>query len=214
MNATFYTADPHAGHPLVMGLRGYHSLDEYHLALQLRWNAVVSPEDDVWVNGDAALGDRERTLRFFDRLHGTKHLVSGNHDHCWGAYKNSWTHQALYLRHFASVQDFAVHRFGGRQVLLSHFPYAGDHTAEDRYSQFRLRSEGTWLLHGHTHSPERQTSAREIHVGLDAWDLAPASQDAILAIMAAQEVKESSHASDPRPPLKSPVPPAPRHRAQ
>lgn len=214
MNATFYTADLHAGHLLVMELRGYHSFDEYHLALQSRWNAVVSPVDDVWVNGDAALGNREQTLRVFDRLHGTKHLISGNHDHCWGGYKNSWICQSLYLRHFASVQDFAVHRFGGHRVLLSHFPYAGGHTAEDRYSQFRLRNEGAWLLHGHTHSAEQQTSAREIHVGLDAWNLAPVSQDTILAIIQAQEAKEFSHASDTRPTVQSAVPSSPRHRAQ
>ena len=44
-----------------------------------------------------------------------------------------------------------------------------DHTDPPRYMQWRLPDMGHFLLHGHTHSTEKRTSAREIHVGWDAW---------------------------------------------
>jgi calcineurin-like phosphoesterase family protein len=67
-------------------------------------------------------------------------------------------------------------RRAGRQVLLSHFPYegGGDHTETERFTQYRLRGEGLWLLHGHTHWQHIQVhDRRQLHVGLDAWELHP-----------------------------------------
>ena len=43
-----------------------------------RWNAVVSPEDEVWHLGDFGGDGREAEL--LSRLNGTKYLVKGNHD--------------------------------------------------------------------------------------------------------------------------------------
>lgn len=75
-----------------------------------------------------------------------------------------------YFPTFASVQQSARRRIRGREVLLSHFPYQGDHSAEDRHTQWRLRNEGLPLLHGHTHSNlVRLNQDNVIHVGWDAW---------------------------------------------
>ena len=91
--------------------------------------------------------------------------------------------QRTYLEVFDSVQPFARHVIGPAEVLLSHFPYAGDHTEQDRHAQYRLRDEGRWLLHGHTHANNRHHSPRQIHVGLDGWDLRPVDEAAILALI-------------------------------
>src|SRR5690606_8522532 len=68
-------------------------------------------------------------------------------------------------------------KLAGRDFLLSHFPYQGDHTDEPRYRQWRLPNLGEALLHGHTHRADQgvhqETFALEGHVGLDAWDLTP-----------------------------------------
>jgi calcineurin-like phosphoesterase family protein len=44
-------------------------------------------------------------------------------------------------------------------------------------------SEGSGGRQGHTHQPER-IRGREIHVGLDAWDLAPVNEGAIGKLIA------------------------------
>lgn len=54
--------------------------------------------------------------------------------------------------------------------------------AREDAKQYRLRDEGRWLLHGHTHQPER-IRGREIHVGLDAWDLAPVNEGTIAKLI-------------------------------
>ena len=48
-----------------------------------------------------------------------------------------------------------------------------DHTDAPRFAQYRLPDEGRWLLHGHTHIADQRIHGRQIHVGLDAWDLRP-----------------------------------------
>lgn len=59
-------------------------------------------------------------------------------------------------------------RIADQVVLLSHFPYGNRDRGAPRYLQYRLPDLGEWLLHGHTHSNERQLG-KEIHVGWDAW---------------------------------------------
>ena len=69
--------------------------------------------------------------------------------------------------------------YNGHAWLMSHYPYDGDHMAEARYDQFRLRDLGRSLFHGHTHSNERLSFSNkgtpQVNVGLDAWDLKPVS---------------------------------------
>jgi calcineurin-like phosphoesterase family protein len=85
------------------------------------------------------------------------------------------------------VQPFARRKVNGVNVLLSHFPYAADR-GPARYMQYRLRDEGEWLLHGHTHGKERFHDQREIHIGVDAWDLRPVPVEDIAKIIS--EVQE------------------------
>ena len=100
----------------------------------------------------------------------------------WPGHRDSRKHQRRWLEVFESVQAFAKIRLDGTTVLLSHMPYlgAGDHTLEERHTQFRLHDEGGWLIHGHTHQPERHDGKRSAHAGMDAWGLRPASEGEIL----------------------------------
>ena len=58
-------------------------------------------------------------------------------------------------------------------MLLSHFPYDGDHTTTDREQQYRLRDLGLPIVHGHTHAAKIVTRSQEgtlqVHVGWDTW---------------------------------------------
>jgi calcineurin-like phosphoesterase family protein len=193
MSVTWFTSDLHFRHNKVAELRGFtHPGDgtkawpdslAHDEEVIKRWNARVRPIDHVWVLGDVAMGSMTETFQLVDRLHGVKHLVTGNHDAPWPGHRDSRKIQKRWLEHFESVQAFAKIRLAGEEVLLSHFPYDGDHTDNDRATQFRLRDEGKWLLHGHLHVNSRVTGPRSIHVGLDAWGLAPARDSEVVCEM-------------------------------
>jgi calcineurin-like phosphoesterase family protein len=165
----WFTSDLHIGHRLVAGHRGFADVEEHDAAILGWWNDNVGEEDHVWVLGDLAVSSPKRALFKMHGLPGIKHLVAGNHDACHPMHRDAHKHQRAYLDAFASVQPFARRRVNGTEILLSHFPYSTDR-GEARYTQYRLRDEGAWLMHGHTHGTER-VHGREIHVGLDAWGL-------------------------------------------
>lgn len=180
----WFTSDLHFGHRLVADKRGFASTEEHDATLAAAWSADVRPTDHVWVLGDLAVSSPIRALEIIADLPGIKHLVAGNHDKCHPMHRDSHNWQGRYLASFASVQSFARRKIDGEDVLLSHFPYEVDRE-EPRHVQYRLRNHGEWLLHGHLHAPERRTSEREIHVGVDAWGLGPVSLDQVRREMAA-----------------------------
>lgn len=192
----FFSSDSHFRHQMVAGIRGFADRDEHDEAVIAAWNKTVRPGDMVWHLGDVGLGGETEILERVTRLNGVKHLVTGNHDPVWPGHRDSRKHQRRWFDVFESVQAFAKARIDGRTVLLSHLPYLGqgDHTAEERHTQFRLHDEGAWLLHGHTHSKERLDGPRSVHVGLDAWDLRPVSEGDIAALIRDAEDKATEAA--------------------
>lgn len=188
----WFTADLHIGHRLVAGLRGFEDDPARHDAELARgWDARVAGTDVVWLLGDISGGGRgsqQRALAWLAARPGTKHLIGGNHDSVHPMHEDA--HKALpaYLGVFASVQQSARRKLAGRQLLLSHFPYldatdSGEGRAARRFDQWRLPDCGAWLLHGHTHGTARRSGPRSIHVGLDAWGLAPVAIDEIVQIL-------------------------------
>lgn len=179
----WYASDLHLGHSRVASLRNFASPDDHDAHLIRNWNRYVEPGDIVWVLGDVTLSASH--LHKVAALNGTKHLITGNHDAVFPHHRDSHKHQREWLRYFESVQSFARRRADDVEFLMSHFPYSGDR-GEERYVQYRLRDEGALLLHGHLHSPfARQPDAypRQVHVGLDAWGMAPAEEHSVLALL-------------------------------
>lgn len=179
---TWFTSDLHLGHERVAQLRGFSDVETHDAAILDNWISAVDPIDIVWMLGDLCLGNPEPAINALLGLPGRKHLISGNHDKCHGLHKDAHKWQPRYLAAFDSVQTFARRNINGEDVLLSHFPYRMDHTPEPRYGQWRLRDEGAWILHGHTHGRTRRVG-REIHVGTDAWDFTPVSLSTIAMLM-------------------------------
>lgn len=195
MATVFFTSDLHFGHARICEFSGrpFDSVEEMDEALILNWNTVVTHVDDiVWVLGDYALGDRARGLGYLSRLNGRKMLVSGNHDKCWVGSSSGHKYIREYMdAGFEVVTPFARlklpparYDLPGRQVLLSHFPYDADHTNDTRHSQFRLRDEGEWLVHGHVHQ-SYTVKARGVNVGVDApWaNYAPVSAQQVASLI-------------------------------
>lgn len=196
MTKRFFTADTHLGHLLVSQIRGFGSVEEHNEAVIRNWNEEVSADDQVFLAGDAVLGVRRLTLPLFSRMNGQKTLIAGNHDDCWPGRSNASSRMHLYREYFSNIQPFLRVDINGQVVLISHFPYVNDRTVPPRFMQYRLRDEGNWLLHGHTHSTTRQTSPREIHVGLDAWGLRPVSDSRIIGMMKRQLEREKANAAN------------------
>ena len=89
--ATWFTADLHLGHRSIINYcdRPFESVGAMDCVLIARWNEAVSDDDTIWVLGDFALGTIADALLLAGELRGHLHLLTGNHDRCWG-----WTRPA------------------------------------------------------------------------------------------------------------------------
>ncbi|MGH3495565.1 MAG: metallophosphoesterase family protein, partial [Sciscionella sp.] len=154
MSEVFFTADTHFGHANIIDYcaRPFAAVEEMNSGLIERWNSVVAPADTVWHLGDVGMGQLARFAPCVTKLNGTKHLIAGNHDTVWPGNRGAHRVQRDWLEFFDTVQAFARLRIAGQRVMLSHFPYQGDHTESDRYLDYRLPDTGAWLLHGHVHT--------------------------------------------------------------
>lgn len=203
----WFTSDLHIGHVKVAEQRVPTGVQEHDAILAAMWDARVASGDVVWVLGDISSGTKSGQLNALEWLRsrpGRKHLIAGNHDSVHPLHRDSHRWLPVYLDGaFESVQLAAKRRIplahGHVTAMLSHFPYRGDHTGEDRYPEWRLPDCGHYVLHGHTHS-ERRVSAggqyrapwafNQIHVGVDAWGFQPVHLDEI--VKRVQTIEEAS----------------------
>ena len=180
----FYS-DPHFGHAKMAEMRGFDSADAMDDALARLYRLSVTADSTVLWCGDVQFfrgRARERTAALLASLPGRKVLLRGNHD--WGKSLRWWASVGFDL-----VLDGEVHmEIAGCPVTACHLPYAGTAHAgrgrDDRYADRRpVRRKGEALIHGHTHSDRRRQDS-QIHVGCDAWGLAPAPAREVAAMIA------------------------------
>ncbi len=185
------TADLHLGHQLVAELRGFTTTADHDQAVLDGINRLPRGAQ-LWILGDLSAGGRRAETAAFDALRSVRHdpamhLIAGNHDSCHPMHRTAHRRLPAFLDGpFASVQSATRRRYNGRPLVLSHFPYGGDH-GPDRFTQWRLRDLGVPIIHGHTHSTRRYSRSGagtpQVCVGLDAWDMRPASIDAIYRVL-------------------------------
>ena len=180
------SSDLHLGHKNQAKRRGFEDCkgvgmpDVHDERIIEIWNDLVRPHDLVIVLGDTYLGRVAQALENVKRLHGMKHLILGNHDepHPFNKQKKIDVH----FGPFETLSLGGVVQVAGHRTLLSHFPahedmrHAEQHGGVDRYEEFRPVLRGEFLIHGHTHDEDQRLhDGVELHVGLDAWNLAPVS---------------------------------------
>lgn len=176
----WFTSDWHFGHAKVAQYRGFPSTEAHDAELIRNIREVVQPDDHGYFLGDIASSNSTAALEIVKELPGHWHAVFGNHDDAHPMHTDSQRKQRKWLQAFDSVQTMMKRKIHGRTVMFSHFPYAADHTERARYMEYRLPYfEDRLLVHGHVHSKEKYTSDIELHVGVDAWDLAPVPYSAI-----------------------------------
>ena len=94
------------------------------------------------------------------RLHGRKHLITGNNDGPATTRLAGWS----------SVQPYAEIELDGRSLVLCHYPFR----------TWRNMSRGWLNLHGHSHG-RLSPLPRQADVGVDAWDFRPVTLQQIAA---------------------------------
>lgn len=167
MNKIFLTSDLHFGHDkeFVWKNRGFNSIEEMNSAIVERWNAVVEPEDTVYVLGDLIMGDIAN-IEWLKKLNGHLEIIAGNHD------------SDKRLDEYCKLLNVTYHGYadmikkGKRTFYLSHHPTImknGD-------------SPGIpWNLHGHTHSKEKFCEYNHCYnVNMDAHNCTPVSIEEIM----------------------------------
>ena len=139
-------------------------------------NSAVSSEDELWILGDVALGNIDKSLLNVRRFTaGRTVIVTGNHDRCHPYHKKTASRWLKRYERLTGAQivngNTELNLMDGTPVQVSHFPYIGDSHDRgfvDKFSDFRPTDDGRWLLCGHVHTAWRQHHAM-VNVGIDAW---------------------------------------------
>ena len=150
---TFFTADTHFGHAAARALyrRPFATVAEMDEAMVENWNVVVAPEDEVFHLGDFAVRHPDPG-GVLARLHGRKHLLTGNNDPDAVARLPGWASVAPYLE--ITRED--------TRLILCHYALR----------TWRDLGRGAVNLHGHSHG-RLKPLPRQFDVGVDARSFAP-----------------------------------------
>lgn len=169
----WFTSDLHLGHANIIKYckRPFTTVDEMNSKLIQNWNALVKPQDSVYVIGDFAFSRTPAPL--FDALNGGKHLIKGNHD----------SQETLRLN-WNFVKDVYELRYKDINVWLSHYPHR----------TWPRSHHGAIHCYGHMHSHNETAWGKSLDVGVDAWNYSPISIDQVIAYC--QNLQQLEHHGD------------------
>lgn len=164
----YLTSDLHFNHVNILKYepvsRPFETLEEMNEKIISNWNAVVKPEDTVYVLGDMAMGTVDASRACIERLNGKIVLIRGNHD--------SPKRIEMYKELGIEVHDIYYLPYKGRYFILCHFPIASE-----EFIKMVIRDNSEVVnLYGHVHSnaPKGYVDGT-YHVGIDTNDLTPIS---------------------------------------
>lgn len=179
-NMRWFTADTHFFHQNIIKYdsRPYKDIGEMGECIIRNWNMCVSKRDIVYHLGDFAFGNPKRWLPIIKQLQGTINLIRGNHDLTNGATLKRLVVDGFPM--FNDVGDLDFVRIGEKQIMLSHYPYAG---LDNRLMEYHPHDDGRWLIHGHTHATTPRIRGRMINVGCMLWNYCPVSEVQILQMI-------------------------------
>lgn len=175
------TSDWHFNHDreFIWKARGFSSVQEMNEAIIQRHNALVRPDDDVYILGDSSLGGGDEQVlatnkALIERLNGRLHIIRGNHD--------TDRRVAMYesCKNVVGPVLYAdMLHYKGYHFYLSHFPTLTSNLEKESLKQC------TCNLFGHTH----QTTNFHLdmpfmyHVGVDSHNCEPVLLDNIIEEM-------------------------------
>lgn len=140
--------------------RDFNTIEEMNQTIVNNINAVVKPDDTLFMLGDIVFSGSDKVMKFIDQINCKfLHLVFGNHD------KHFKRNVDNCLSRFISSQDILEANIEGYDVVMSHFPIAS----------WNKLGKGSIHLYGHLHSKgeDRFINHRSMDVGMDGNDLKP-----------------------------------------
>lgn len=179
--AIYLTSDLHFNHnrEFIWKARGFTNVQEMNEEIIKRHNALVRPDDDVYILGDSSLGGSDEQIlaankALIEQLNGKLHIIRGNHDtdRRVAMYKSCKNVVGPVL--YADM----IH-YKGYHFYLSHFPTLTGNLEKESLKQC------TCNLFGHTHQTTNfhMDMPYLYHVGVDSHDCKPVLLDDIIKEM-------------------------------
>ena len=185
--AIYLTSDLHFNHnrEFIWKARGFTSVQEMNEEIIKRHNALVRPDDDVYILGDCSLGGGDAQVlaankALIEQLNGKLHIIRGNHD--------TDRRVAMYesCKNVVGPILYAdMIRYKGYHFYLSHFPTLTGNLEKESLKQC------TCNLFGHTHQTTNfhMDMPYMYHVGVDSHDCKPVLLDDIIKEMEAKVIE-------------------------
>ena len=152
----YFLADPHWHHPKIVNICNRPIEVENHNEWLIEiWNSTITKKDTVYILGDVSMGNKAKTEVILDKLHGTKHLILGNHDNC--------IHNSTRFESVSQIKDFTYNVpdengvISNIHIVLCHYPLAS----------WNRKIHGSFHLYGHVHG-RFQNHGMSLDCGIDA----------------------------------------------
>ena len=161
----YFIADTHFGWKSMHG-RSFPTTAEHDAELVRRWNAVVTPDDEVYVIGDFIF-DVDVAESVLEQLKGTIYLVPGDHD--WKLM------QSQSVRHINILPEiFEIKRsVTNPPIIICHWPF--DIWKKSHY--------GSYHLYGHLHNGVLPSNGKSMCISCDQTEFTPVSLGLICEAM-------------------------------
>ena len=177
--SVWFTSDCHFHHANIIKFcdRPYADVAEMNEKMVANWNAVVRPNDDVYIVGDLSFGRYKQIEEILKQLNGKLHLIYGNHD---GVIRK---HEEL-QSYFVWCKDIAEIKYKKQRIVMCHYAM----------KVWNNSHRGAWHLYGHSHGtlPDDPNSL-SFDIGFDSHNCTPISFEQVEAIIEAKEYQPIDH---------------------
>lgn len=153
---TYITSDTHFSHQNILkfnpATRKFKDVEHMNSEMMRQWNAIVMPDDLVYILGDVAFCNAAKATAIMHSLNGRKILVAGNHD-------AKLLKDNDFRECFESIHEYLTVNYNGHRIIMFHYPI-NEHDQCHR---------GSIQLHGHMHGkPTGLEKYRVRDAGMDA----------------------------------------------
>ena len=179
MSKIWITSDWHFNHDreFIWHARGFDCIETMNETIVERHNAVVAPDDDVYVLGDLCLGGAvpgitAKNQELIERMNGRLHIILGNHD------TPARAEMYRMCKNVVSVLYADVLHYRGYHFYMSHFPTLTANLDEDKTLKARIIN-----LCGHKHATDKFIDFDKgliYHVEVDSHNCYPENIDNII----------------------------------
>jgi len=140
----------------------------------IEWNAMIAPEDTVYILGDVAFLPAAKAAEYMMRCNGNKILIEGNHD-------RKTLQDPEFRACFCEVHKYLDVQFNEIKVVMFHYPIA-------EWDQMHC---GSVHLHGHLHGgTSGMERYRAVDVGMDSTGAIAISMDEAIRLGLKGAIKE------------------------